>query len=479
MNIGMNAAVQALLAAQRALDVSGHNVANANTPGYSRQRIDLEPSAPFGSSGLHSRPAGPGQVGTGVTITQIKRIRDQFIDRQVRAESSPLGESRITADTMRQIEDIFGEPSDRSLGTLMGRFWDSWHALTTHPEDASHRANLTEVSVNLANVFQEINGKLESLRQDVNDRIQTTVEDVNSITTRIADLNRQIKAGIATGQNPNDLMDRRDTLLDDLSQKVQIHVVEVPSTGALNVYLQGQPLVDQEKAFPLAAQPILVTGFFQVDYPQTGEPANIAGGELKGLLDARNQLLSDANAGGFIYEINQLASSMMTEINAVHRTGFGLDGTTGLDFFFGTNATDIEVNPAIAQVTGGTILIAAASNDPGSLAGGPGDSGNAVRMAQLRNARVMNGNRFTFDDTYKGMLVSAGTQGQEAMRQLSTQEALLATVKERREQTSGVSTDEEMANVIKFQKAYAAAARILTTIDEMLERLMTVGVVGR
>lgn len=475
MNIGMNAAVLGLLANQRALDVASHNVANANTPGYSRQRIDMVPTNPQGAGGFHSRWQGPGNVGTGVTVDQIKRVRDQFIDRQVREESSPLGEAHVTLDTMTQIEDIFGEPSESSLGSLMTRYWDAWHSLSNNPENMAVRTNLREVGVQLASVFQTLHGKLTNLRQDVNDRIATAVNDVNSTTRQIADLNREIAAVLASGQNPNDLQDQRDLLLEGLSEKIDIHVVEVPSTGALNVYIGGQPLVANDKSFDLAAVPRLLNGFFEVEYPQTGDTAAITGGSLKALLDARNVTLSDVNAGGFIYELNQLAQGVMASVNAAHSTGFGLDGTTGLNFFVGTDASDMEVEPAIALVSDGTILIAAAANDPGSLAGGPGDNGNALKIAQLRNQLLMSGGTATTDEFYKGLLTSAGVQGQEAERRLTTQETLLASVKERREQTSGVSTDEEMANVIRFQKAYAASARVLTAIDEMLEILVNVG----
>lgn len=475
MNIGMNAAVLGLLANQRALDVASHNVANANTPGYSRQRIDMSATAPQGAGGFHSRWQGPGNVGTGVAIDQIKRVRDQFIDRQVREESSPLGEAQVSLDTMTQIEDIFGEPSENSLNSLMTRHWDAWHSLSTNPENMAVRTNLREVGVQLASVFQTLHGKLTDLRQDLNDRIATTVNDINSTTRQIADLNREIASVLASGQNPNDLQDQRDLLLEGLSEKVDIHVSEVPSTGALNVYIGGQPLVSNSDAFPLAAVPRLINGFFEVQYPKTGDQAQINGGSLKALLDARNVTMSDTTPGGFIYELNQLAQGVMASVNAAHSTGFGLDGTTGLNFFVGTDASDMEVEPAIALISDGTILIAAAANDPGSLAGGPGDNGNALKIAQMRNQLLMSGGTTTIDDYYKGILTQAGVQGQEAGRRLATQESLVASVKERREQVSGVSTDEEMANVIRFQKAYAASARVLTAIDEMLEVLINVG----
>jgi flagellar hook-associated protein 1 FlgK len=357
----------------------------------------------------------------------------------------------------------------------MTRYWDSWHTLSTNPENNAVRTNLRELGVQLSSVFQNTHSKLTNLRQDINDRIATAVNDINSVAKQVASLNGQISAVLASGQNPNDLQDQRDLLLEGLAMKVDIHVVEVPSSGALNVYIGGQPLVSGDHQFDLSANPKLINGFFEVEYAGTGGTAQITGGSLKALVDMRNTTLSDTDAGGFIYELNQLAQGIMSSVNAAHQTGFGLDGTTGLNFFVGTDASDMEVEPAIALVAGGTTLIAAAANDPGSLAGGPGDNGNALKIAQLRNKLLMGAGTTTVDDYYKGILTSAGVQGQEASRKVSTQESLLAAVKSRGEQVSGVSTDEEMANVIRYQKAYAASARVLSTIDEMLEILLNVG----
>lgn len=485
MNLGLNSAIQGLMTAQRALDVAGHNVANANTEGYSRQRVQLSTTDPMGKLSLHMSWQGPGQVGTGVQVDTIKRVRDQFIDRQVRAEMSPLGQSKVAADTLRQVEDIFGEPSDRSLGTLMTRFWDGWQEMSSNPENAAIRLNLREVSVNLTAVFQEVHNKLSTLRQDVNDRIETTTNDVNSLTRQIAVLNTQIKAGLAGGQNPNDLQDKRDLLIEQLSERVKIDVTET-AQGAVNIHIFGQPLVSDEHSFNLNAVRMGASGFVEVQYGPTSLPVTINGGSLKGLLEMRDVTLSDTDPRGFITQLNQLANGMATQVNNLHRTGFALDGTTTLPFFeeflgppaVPIDASNIAVNAAIRAdntMPPGYNLIAAAANDPGSLTGGVGDNGNALAIAQLRNSKLMSANRYTFDDFYKGVLVNVGVQGQEATRKETTQELLVSAVKERRDQASGVSTDEEMADVIKFQKAYAASARILSTIDDMLETLINVG----
>jgi flagellar hook-associated protein 1 FlgK len=478
MNVGFFTALSGLQAAQRQLDTASHNVSNADTPGYSRQRVEQTESEPMGAGGTFVQRAGAGMIGTGVTVSAIARIRDQFIDRQVRAESAPLGEANIKSDTLKQVEDVFGEPTDHGLSALMQNFFNSWHDLANDPSNDALRTNLRQQAINLANGFQEINGKLVALRQDVNDRIGTTVNDVNGITRQIARLNHEIKAALASGQRPNDLLDKQDLLLEQLSAKVQINVAESPSNGGRSVYMNGQPLVADEDQFDLSAVPTLLNGFYTVEYAPTAQGAQINSGELKGLLDSRDLILSDVQATGYIKQINDLASGLMASVNAQHMIGFGTTGVTGQTFFDGTDASDMVVNPNITNDTAlarGLDVIAAAANDPGSLTGGVGDSAVAVQIAQLQNLKVMGGGMFTFDDFYKGVVTGLGVEAQEATRKADTQQVLVNSVKDRRDQVSGVSTDEEMANVVRFQKAYAASARILSTLSDMLDTLVNLG----
>ncbi|MDB5095596.1 MAG: flagellar hook-associated protein FlgK [Cyanobacteria bacterium RYN_339] len=480
MNVGFFTALSGLQAAQRQLDTASHNVSNADTPGYSRQRVEQTESQPMGANGSFIAKAGAGMVGTGVTVTQIARIRDMFIDRQVRAESAPLGEANIKSDTLKQVEDVFGEPTDHGLSAQMQKFFDGWHDLANDPANDALRVNLRQQSVNLAAGFQEINGNLVALRQDVNDRIGTTCADINGMTRQIAQLNHEIKSAIAAGQRPNDLLDKQDLLIEQLSSKVQINVAESPSNGGRSVYINGQPLVSDEHQFDLQAVPTLLNGFFTVEYAPTGQGAQLAGGELKGLLDSRDLILSDTSATGYIKQINDLAAGLMASVNAIHMTGFGLRGITGETFFDGTDASDMVVNANIlndTQISRGLDVIAAAATDPGSVSSsaGVGDSSVAVAIAQLKNSKIMGGGTFSFDDYYKGVVTGLGVEAQEATRKASTQETLVASVKDRRDQVSGVSTDEEMANVVRFQKAYAASARILSTLSDMLDTLINLG----
>jgi flagellar hook-associated protein 1 FlgK len=482
MNVGLYASVQGLLSAQRAVDVASHNIANSETEGYSRQRTEQSASTPMGYSPY-------GQVGTGVTIDSIRRIRDTLLDRQVRQEMAPLGESEARAEALGQIEDILSEPSDGALSTKLAAYYDGWQKLSTNPENYNLRIALRESAVDLANTFNSLYQDLQGLRQDLSDRIATQIDDVNSKSKQIAELNRQITATLAAGQNPNDLKDQQDLLIDQLSKMVRVQAVEVASTGATNVYVGGDPLVVEGDAFTLTPAPINpLTDQAVVNYGPTGLPANITGGSLRGMLDIRNDVLGvlpPAAAGdpeGMVYHLDQLAAQLIADTNALHTQGFGLDGTTTLNFFNGTNASDIVVNQNITNLSNGLDFIAAAANDPGSLAGGPGDNGMAILIAQRRNALTMGGlagppvvpPKDTFENFWKQEVSNLAVLGQSANRLQATQQTLLTSVKERRDQVSAVSTDEEMANVIRYQKAYAASAKLITTIDEMLDTLINI-----
>lgn len=476
MSIGFFSALSGLQAAQRQLDTASHNISNANTPGYSRQRVDQTAADPMGQTGTFNGQAGPGHIGTGVSIQDIARVRDQYIDGQLHQENAQLGESQIKSDTLNQVQDVFGEPSDTGLGAQVTAFFNSWHDLSQDPSNNALRTALRTKAENLAATFQDTNNKLVNMGQQMNDRISGEITDINKLTTSIASLNHEIKAALGAGQNPNDLQDKQDKMISDLSQKLNIQVATT-SEGAKSVYLNGQPLVDDENAYPLTAVPSQLNGFTTVKYGPTGQPITIGGGELKGLIDSRDVILSPTDPNGFLKQLNDMASGIMASVNAIHMVGFGPTGVTGQTFFDGTDASDMVVNANIVNDTAlanGLDVIAAASNDPGSLTGGVSDSEVAIQIANLSNNKVMGGGTTTFDTYYKDMITALGTQAQDETTKNSNQQSVVSSIQQRIDQVSGVSTDEEMANVVRFQQAYSASAKVMTTLSEMMDTLINI-----
>lgn len=481
MNVGLYSSVQGLLTAQRAVDVASHNLSNSETEGYSRQRAEQSANTPMGFNPY-------GQIGTGVKIDAINRIRDTLLDRQVRDQMSPLGESEARAEALGQIEEMLGEPGEAALTTNLAKYYDAWQKLSAAPENYSLRITLREAATNLANTFNRLFNDLQGIRQDLYDRINTKIDDINAKVQQIAELNREITASHTAGQNPNDLKDQQDLLVEQLSKMVDIQALVSPSSGATNVYVGGTPLVVETDAFKLAPAAINpLSDAAVVNFVGTGQPIPIRSGELQGMLDVRNVVLgvlAPTTAGqpnGLIFQLNTMAAQLIADTNALHQQGFGLDGSTTLDFFNGTDAATIAVNQNITNLANGLDLIAAAANDPGGLAGGPGDNGMALQIIQRRNALTLGGDpvavpaippKESFESFWKRELTNVAVLGQSANRNTETRTTLVDSIRERRDQVSAVSSDEEMANVIRFQKAYAASAKMISTIDEMLDLLI-------
>ncbi|HBF77112.1 MAG TPA: flagellar hook-associated protein FlgK, partial [Clostridiaceae bacterium] len=205
-----------MFAQQTALHTNAHNIANANTDGYSVQRVNLKTTEPFGMPAL-TTPAEPGQLGTGVKVDSITRARDTFLDAQIRKENSTQGKYGVREQFLSEIESIFMEPSDEGLASSLTKFWDSWHQLATNPESSTARTLVAQNGDALATDISHHYTQLEDMERNAGDLIRNDVFDVASTLTQIRDLNEQIRAVSISGRNPNDLMDRRDLLLDNLS----------------------------------------------------------------------------------------------------------------------------------------------------------------------------------------------------------------------------------------------------------------------
>jgi flagellar hook-associated protein 1 FlgK len=464
---GFEIARRALLAQQTALEVTGHNVANANTDGYTRQRAVLGTTEPFPAPS-YNRPFTTGQLGTGVQVDVIRRIRDAFIDNQFRSENHTLGQWEAKESALQQIEVILNEPSGVSLSSVFNEFWNSWQELSKNPESQVVRVNVREQGVTLANAINHSYEQLDQLRRDIDDNIEIKVDEINNIARQISGLNAQIIKVEVTGDQANDLRDKRDMLLDQLSKIINFTSTETPR-GVI-VYIQGRPLVVETDTVELAtvSNP-LNDGLLDVVWSNDLASVEIQDGELYGLLNSR-----DTKTTYYMSQLDLLTSTLITEINNLHSAGFGLDSgsgpPTGNNFFSGTGASDIAVNSALSDLN----LIAS------SLGGQAGDGANALAIAQLKNALTMGGGTATFGDFYKSVISTLGVESQEASRMGDNQSLLVEQVSRRREAVSGVSLDEEVINMLKYQRGYEAASRLMTVLDEMLDRIINqTGLVGR
>lgn len=460
---GIEIGKSAVSAHQLALEVVAQNVANANAPGYSRQVAKLKPldaqASPWGTVEKFS--------GRGVDVERVIRLRDAFLDKQIRQETSAFGEASAKLNNLNQIQVVMDELSDTGIRARLDEFWDSLHELSLYPESLSVRGALVQRALALCEAFKHTVNWLGQLQQNVSEEIEASVSRINDIGRQIKELNEQIVRAKARSETPNTLEDKRDSLIDEMAELVPVDVTTLPE-GATIVKVAGVPLVETDFVRELSFSKAGPGGFPIVTWGIEENPLQPVAGRLKGLLEVRDQAITS-----YIENLNELARSIVAEVNAVHREGFALDGTTtGLDLFtIGTGAAEMGVVQDIVQ---NPSLLAASRN------GTPGDGSNAIRMAALKQDKLMAGGSATWDDFIRSVTARLGIETQEAKRVCDNQELLVKDLENRRQSVSGVSIDEEATEMIKLQHAYAAAARLITTCDELLDVLINrTGVVGR
>ena len=445
-------------AQQQALHVTANNIANANTEGYTRRRVNIEPGVPYESS--------IGYIGTGARATDIQRIRDNYIDGRINESTQDFSRWESQKESMYRVEVLFNEANGVGLNNAMANFWDSWQDLVNNPSGANERVIVISQSELLANTLQTKRTELGTVQGNINTSIVTSVSEINVLAAQIDDLNLQITAMEQSGYVANDHRDRREQTLKALSELIDFSSIEEPG-GQVRVTLGDGNILVGTAGNPAFGQLTTVTnpgtGFDDIVWTTApGVPINnaISGGKMKGWLETRDTIVA-----GYVSQLDTLAADLITALNTQHASGFDLSGNTGTAFFTGTDASNIAVNPVVVADPS---TVAAASD----LAGVPGGNGNAIAIANLRDALTMNGGTATYDDYYNSMISNIGIKTAEAQFNHDFHKDALQQFENFKDSVSGVSLDEEMINMVKFQQAYQASAKIITTVDEMLTVLM-------
>jgi flagellar hook-associated protein 1 FlgK len=619
--MGLEIGKRGVQAHQQALHVTGHNIDNARTEGYSRQRLEMKAFDPIYLPGLN-REETPGQIGQGVTVERIERMRDQLLDKRIVAQASSEGYWNARDPYVRMMENIYLEPGDNSVRSKMDSFWDAWQELSMFPADSAPRAAVIERGKTLIDGIHNRYHGLKGLQEQVDSDIQLTVGRVNEITRQIAALNGDIVRIKAMGDNPNDLMDRRDLLVDRLSSIIDI-TIDSRDPDEFMVHTSGLVIVQGKigRQFELR-KGIDDEGYSHIFWQDTAQEIRFSRGSLGALLELRDETINTE-----IRTLDNMTMNFVDLVNEVHRKGYGLNKTTGLDFFSeypfvaningnydrsgngefdssyiyringqnvleanaqsgfegvitlsgpngdirvpyystdtvaeiisrinnagaevvarldrdgrlslkGTPAQPIDgvhENPdfvirhvedsghfltgyagllgqdgvfdwgtadAIANLRDGTAYSVAPIAHPSgwievnpalikdttSVASGFGFNGNAANpgngeaaaaIAAIRNNPVMVGQFATFDDYFADSVGRMGLLGEQSERALATENATMKQLNEMRQSISGVNIDEELANMIRYQHGYNAAARFVSTVNSMLDVLMRLGV---
>lgn len=457
-----NVAKTALIAQQKALDVTANNIANVNTEGYTRQRLNMEQSEPVRYEG--------GSLSTGVHANRtIQRLYDRFLGAQMAEAASQKGRWEAQGETLEKAELMFDDASGYGLNDAMAQFWNAWQEVANNPSGYTERAMLVANAENLTLVFNNLSRDLTQVQSDSDKSITGTVDEINTLTEEIADLNLKIAEVEAGGRHSaNTFRDQQDLKLQRLSGLIDANGFEDADGFLTIVTANGHTLVDRTRSWNLSTQPNPASNGFQDVFWQSGSgrvdniTGDISTGKLKGWIEARDRIVPDYHR-----QLNELARELAGAVNDRHMlSGQDLDGAPGPAFFSpATDAADITVNPAIAN---DTRRIAAALASEGV----PGGNGNAVAISEIQNRLLMSGGSATLDDFYNGLVSDVGRLVGQADVNAEHQSTVSVQLAAYREEVSGVSMDEEMVNMVQFQSAYNAAAKLVSTVDEMLESLI-------
>lgn len=444
----LSIARSALSAQQRAVDVAGHNIANASTEGYTRQRLRLIPATPLRNA--------KGFLGRGVRVDGIERSRSRFLDATVRRESAALAQFSTLRQSLAEVEDVLGEPSDFGLAASMDAFWSAWGDLANNPLNGAVRAVVRSQGRQLTDQFNRMANRLDAIRGQTFESLRSDIDDVNRMTVRLAALNRQIVASGGAGANAPDLLDVRDLLLDKLSELLPIQVVQ-NEDGSVRVFGGEILLVDGMLIRPLA---VTTTPSGAVAIATELSTVKAASGRVAAHLDLLNSAISTVSG-----QLDSLAAAIVSEVNTLHNGGATLAGAPAGDFFSATGVTAASITLAV-QIDQSPDNIAAGTGS------GPGDGSVALNMAALRDVRVSSLGDLTIGDFYTSVVATLGQEVREAEGFASAQDALVANAKVRRSSMSDVSIDEEMISIIMHQQAFAAAARLVSVADEMIQEVL-------
>ena len=446
INDSLDVGKRAMMTHMNAIGVTGQNITNVNTQGYSRQKLELRTTS----------------YGGGLNINTIRsyRARDKFIDKHIRSESEMLGNWDMRAQLYGQVEDTFLEPSEYGLNAKIAQFWNAWADVANDPQSAAPRSVVVQRGNILAESFNRLHSQLLGLRDFADDYIEDRVIQINNIGVQIARTNTEIVAVEASDNEASEIRDNRDMLLEKLSRLVNTSVIE-RETGSIAVMIGGRTLVDDNVVFAMITVPDTSDdGLAQISnvvWEHDSSSVQISGGELAGLMAIRDVIIPKVQE-----DLGDVASTLIQAVNDIHTGGYDANGDAGLEFFTRTDISNMAVN---TEIMGDINKVAA------SASGEPGDNDTAHDLADLADEAVAPGGR-TIGAFYSSFLEKLGAESHTATMMKENAEMLLGHLEERRESVSGVSLDEETADLIRSQRAFQAATQYMSVIDELMQSLI-------
>jgi flagellar hook-associated protein 1 FlgK len=432
---------------RRALEVTSHNIVNSANPNYSRQRIMFATETSNLTAGL--------VWGNGVKIADVSRVRDSLVDAHIIGTNQKYSDSNRQSQLVGDIEKIFSEPSDLGISNLLTTFFSSFNELAVTPNSTPLRTNVLNAANNLSAKVTSINQSLTTLKSDIKQEFQQKVASVNSILQQIHQLNYEQFSNAYNGTPVNDLLDQRDALVDELSKLVNINIV-YDNTNSAVISIGGALAVDRMHSAEFVAEE--VNGKINIKVKDGSYPIVLTGGELNALSQVYSQKIP-----AYQEKLDAVINKLVEAVNGEHANGYTItDPTeTGINFFEG-------------YVNGELIINSEISDDPNKIAisldGTEGNGEIALRIAQLTDAKLLDGN--TLQDSYSSMINGLGNDGMLQNNYTQANQMVLDELGQLRASQSGVSVDEEMTNVLKFQRTYEASAKLITIADEILKTIL-------
>jgi flagellar hook-associated protein 1 FlgK len=454
LSASLNTAVEAMLTDQAALGVTSNNIANANTPGYSRQTVELAEAAPTQYGNL--------LIGNGVQVQGIVSQHSSLLQTQLDQQTQQQSKYNSYLGTMQQVQTLFNETSGTGLQSSITGFFNSVQQLSTDPSNTSLRAGVLTAAQNMAQAFNGSSSSLISLQRNVDLSVAQSVGQINTLTSQIAQLNGQISTANQVGQNAGTFVDQRDQLVNQLSGLIDVS--EIPAgNGSLTLTTTGgTSLVVGTQNFQLSTQPDPTTGFQQVYSQGSNITSTITGGSLGGAIQAR-----DTTIPSILSSLDSIASNLENSVNGVNQAGTDLNGAAGGNFFV----------PPPSGGVGAASQMQVAITDPNKIAasldGSTGDNSNLTAMLNVQNQAIVNGQ--TPLNAYSSLVFNIGNDVSTAQSEASGSQAVIQQIQNQIGSISGVSINEEAANLVQFQQAYQAAAQVAAVINSLTDTAINLG----
>lgn len=455
----LSTAMTGLEAAQSELSVTSNNLSNIDTSGYTREVVDLKESTPLKAGNL--------SIGQGVSVSQVRSVRDNVLELQISNETQQEKQTAGYLSPMKQAQSLLNDTGGTGLQSSISNFFESFTSLSTDTTSSTLRGDVISSAKTLAGAFNETSTSLNSIQTSLDQTVGSDVTQINSLTSQIAQLNQEIdnQGGNQSGSSANTLTDQRTNAVKSLAALVGVNVSSSSNSNDITVTTtNGSVLVSGHDSYDLTTSTNSTTGRTDVLSQGTNITSKLSGGDLAGNIQAR------AGVASVLSQLDTLAASIADAVNTQQAQGNDANGDTGTDLFTVPSTTGGTAGAIKVNLTDGSKIAAASST------GGSGDNTNALAMAALGDDTSLTDlNDQTPINYYAGIVSTLGSEVSDATTQNTAQSSALDQLNQQLSSVSGVSLDEEAANLIQFQEAYSASAHVISVMNSIYDTAVHLG----